>query len=57
MPVLFRRDATQSLPQRVEVRSSGLARQSEGLGCTEQAALTLRFLLPRSAWEVVEIRD
>lgn len=32
-----------SLPQRVEVRSSGLAHQPEGLPCAEQAALALRF--------------
>ena len=38
----FRRD--KSLPQFVEARSSGLARQPEGLPCAEQAASALRTL-------------
>jgi len=33
----------EALPQFVEVRSSGLARQRVALPCAEQAALALRF--------------
>jgi len=40
---LFRRD--KALPQFVEVGKSQLAPQPEGLPCTEQAALALRFRL------------
>jgi len=50
--ILFRRD--KSLPQFVEVRSSGLAHQPEGLPCIEQAALAQRIVAGiRAEWELL----